>query len=381
MTTSRARLWILVHAVVVLLPLVGMVVRGPWDVRLWGVELPPLLGTPSFASWWTERLQPQFQLWFEARIGLRAAMVRTDNTLQNFVFGDAKPGSYVVVGEQGMPFAGDDVRYLGTPRRDLPIITARVEALTALLASVHRKLAARGKALVVVISPSKSTIYPEYVPRRWRVPGPAERSDLAEYEALRAGLVRSGVPFGDGHAIFASAPVEERELLFAWGGRHWTSVGACRVLRGALASGPVTPTCEWRMMPADRSRHGDFDLLCLENLWGTDVGLTTVPIAGEPAPVRDPSVVRPRLLLAGTSFMWMLADLLRPLVDKPVALFYNNTFFDLTAGRRLSTADPKAADWAEYVLERDLYVIDLLETFAHHDEMRTFLTELDRRLE
>jgi len=381
MSTSRARLWIALHALVVLLPLAGMVVHGPWDVRLWGVELPPVLDTPTVTSWWTEKLQPQFQLWFEARIGLRGAMVRTDNTLQMAFFRDSKPGSYVVAGEKGMPFAGDDLRYLGTPRRDLPIITARVDELTALLGSTHRKLKARGKTLVVVISPSKSTIYPDYVPSRWSLANPAERSDLVEYEALRAGLERNGVPFGDGHKIFAAAPKDERELLFAWGGRHWTSVGACRVLHDALAAGPVTPTCEWAMMPADRSRHGDFDLLCLENLWGTDVGITKVPIAGEPPQVREPSALRPRLLLAGTSFMWMLADLLRPLVDKPVALFYNNTFFDLAAGQRLSTADPKAPDWAEYVLERDLYVIDLLETFAHHDEMRTFLGELDRRLE
>ncbi len=381
----RTRCWIALHALVALAPMLGFVARR-WDarvaqvvdVRLWGVELPPALPSLSFEDWQSEKTQSAFQRWFEARVGFRGAMVRTDNTIQTLVLGDAKPGSYVAVGEGGVPFAAEDFRYMGTPRRELPSILKRVEELTSRLGSVHRKLAKRGKQLVVVLSPSKTSVYPEAVPARWRRPG-GERVDLDVHAALRAGLKTSGVPFGDAHALFTEAPRSARGLLFARGGRHWTSVGACLTLQAAFVGGPSALSCPWKPMPADRGYHGDFDLDCLENLWGTDVGWEHVPIAQLSPPLTLTPL--PRLLLVGTSFMWMLADLLRPFVDKPVALFYNNTFFDLAVGRRLGTADATTPSWAEYVLERDLYVVDILETFAHHDEWLAFVTELDRRLD
>jgi hypothetical protein len=90
-----------------------------------------------------------------------------------------------------------------------------------------------------------------------------------------------------------------------------------------------------------------------------------------------------RTVIVGTSFMWMFVELLRPLVEPPlIALFYNKTAFELTeTHRRLGTVDPRAPEWADWVLERDLYILDVLETYADKEHMIEFVETLDARLE
>lgn len=376
----RKRIWLVLHALVVLLPVLGTVAHLP-DVALYGVEEPTELPALSFAGWRTEKIQPAFQAWFESHIGFRGVMIRADNSIQTTALRETKPGSFTVLGHDGIYLSRDDLVYMSTQRRDLPPILARIGELTERLGSVHRKLRARGKTLVVVVSPSKTVVYPGSVPERWRT-GDDITSQI--HDALRAGLQRNGVPFGDGDAIFSAIPPGERDIVFARQGRHWTLEGSCLALRDAMVSAPIKRSCEYDMVEVPRASNLDFDLYRLQNTWGCDVGRAAVPWPRPPPPPVTEGVAapKPRALFAGTSFIWMLVNNLRPLVaDKPIALFYNTTFFDLDSWQRIGHVDPTAPAWAEYVLERDLYVVDILETFAHHDEMFTFVTELDRRLQ
>jgi hypothetical protein len=376
----RIRIWLVLHAIVVLLPVLGAVAKLP-DMPLYGVELPTDLPPLSFEGWRTEKVQPAFQSWFESHIGFRGVMIRNDNSIQVAALREMKPNSFAVIGNDDIFFSSDDMKYLGTQRRDMPAILARVAELTKRLGSVHRKMTARGKTLAVVLSPSKTDIYPESVPSQWRR-GPDITEEI--HEALRRGLVESGVPFGDGHAIFARMPKSERPVIFAQQGRHWTLVGACLALHDALEGRSPSRSCEYDMREVQKLTNLDFDLFRLQNNWGCDVGRAAVPWPRDLPKEDDHDGIpqkKPRALFAGTSFIWMLVHNLRPLVaDKPIALFYNTTFFDLDSWTRIGSVDPTTPAWVEYVLERDLIVVDILETFAHHDEMFNFVTELDKRL-
>src|SRR4051812_16205647 len=125
----RTRIWLVLHAIVVLLPVLGAVMKAP-DVVLYGVELPTDLPTLSFEGWRTEKVQPAFQSWFESHIGFRGMMVRTDNSIQVGALREMKPGSFAVIGNDDIYFSSDDMKYLATQRRDMPPILARIAELT-----------------------------------------------------------------------------------------------------------------------------------------------------------------------------------------------------------------------------------------------------------
>lgn len=380
----RSRIWITLHALVALVPVVGMLLHAP-DALLFGVEAEGAAPFPSigYAEWRDEKLQPTFQTWFEAHIGFRGAMVRTDNTVQQFVFDQTKPGSDTVIGKKGVLFFRDDLTYAGTRSDDLPAALSQVDRLTRGIGSVHQKLTARGKHLVVIISPSKTGLYPEAEPAPW-IRGSKSHFDVDLHDALRAGLQRSGVPFADARAILSATPTRDREITFPRDARHWSAFGACQVLREALRPDVVVPSCDYDMIRHPREAHVDFDLYRLLNRWHpADAAWAEVPVV-RPA-VRSPRPGSPRLrtVIVGTSFMWMFADLLRPLVDLPViALFYNKTAFELgEVHRRLGPVDPSTPEWVDWVLDRDLYILDVLETYADRPQMIEFVETLDQRLD
>lgn len=222
--TNKTRFWLAAHALAVLVPVLGAVLGAP-DVRLFGSEARPERPAVSVASWRQERAQAGLQAWFEASIGFRGAMVRTDNSLQAFVVGEAKPSVDVVIGDEQTLFIKDDLWYMSKRRRDFPYVLAKIEALALHAGSAQRKLAARGKRLLVLISPSKTFAYPEAVPAGWRRSG--VRSDLEVHAALRAAFERHGVTFADAHALLEGKVGAERELLFGRSGRHWTKLASC----------------------------------------------------------------------------------------------------------------------------------------------------------
>jgi hypothetical protein len=375
----KSRIWLALHGLVALLPVIGAVARAP-DVPLYGSEVPPSLPALSALGWKDEQVQPAFQSWFETHIGFRGTMVRTDNAAQAIVIGEAKPAGVIVIGAERTLFLKDDLWYMGMRDLDLPVVDAKVGELAKRLASVERKLAARGKKLVVVISPSKTAVYPEAVPSGWRR---ERRADVANHAALSARLKEHGVPFADGHAMFAGLTGVERDRVFTRTGRHWTTLGACLVLREAMRGGAVAPSCAYEMAAADRREAVDFDLYRLMNVWRAESEVAMAPLLLERGKAEVTSATRrPRALFVGTSYMWMLAEVMRPFVDVPVAFYYNNMVYDVSETLRpIEPVDPASPRWAGYALERDLYVIEILETYSHGEQLPAFVETLDRRLD
>ena len=376
----NTRLWLALHALVAVLPAIGAVARAP-DAKLFGIEVPPVQPVWSASGWRAEQVQPAFQAWFEANVGFRGAMVRTDNTVQAFVVGEPKPSGNLVEGEERTLFLKDDVWFMSKRKHELAQAVTSLDAQAARLGSLQRKLAARGKKLVVVIAPSKTVVYPDEVPAGWRRRG--LRSDLDMHAALRASLERNGVAFADGHQLMVDKRGEERELLFARTGRHWTTLGACLVLREALVDGPVTPSCAYEMAPTDWTENLDFDLYRLLNVWRMPLGHVVGPRLKERGKAEGAaSTPRPRTLFVGSSFMWMLAEVMRPLVEAPIAFYYNLTVYDVSETLRpIEPVDPTSPRWTGYAVERDLYVIEMLETYAHGDQITKFCETLERRLD
>jgi hypothetical protein len=370
--------WTALHALVCVLPVIGAVVHAP-DVQLFGVEPPAPLPELRLADWRSETFQPALQKWFESHIGLRGAMIRTDNTAYLAVGGE-KHQALVIAGDDGTLFYRDSLLHLNTPPKVMPVIGEDIERIAGHLASIRRKLESRGQKLAVVIVPNKSMLSYDAVPARFR---PPVRVDLEIHAAMRASLARSDVPFVDANEVFARSHGDEREVLFPRTARHWTRYGACVILHEALPAGIGPESCAYDLRSASRLESPDYDLWRLRDLWRPALTPATVPtLRMPPSPAEEARAKLPRVLFVGTSFMLTFGEVMQPYVGSALALYYDKTFFDVTHEERLQLEPaPRSSPlWASYVLDRDVYVIELIDEYIWMDFQRTFLETFDERL-
>lgn len=375
MGKSKHLVWLVVHAAMALTLAVGVLWPLP-DVRLYGVEAPKPPPRFSLAAWWHERTQGELQAWFESHLGFRGAMVRTDNTAVNLV-GETKLVCGSKVGNDGVLFLDHDLSYASARVVDTP----SHEILTTignLAGSVQRKLAARGKSFVVVISPSKTSIYPDAIPERWKRRTGDHHADAFVHDGLVSEFRKNGVRFVDAVELLGHYRGQEREDRFGKMGRHWTTVGACETFR-ALAEWRSDVDCSfgYHAVPLSNEVQAvDYDLLRLQNAWNRGDEVTTTILTGT-----APPGPRPKMLLVGTSFSWMMIHAARPYVGESWVFYYNETVYDVEAAPKpIEHVDPTAPSWARYVMDQDVYVLELLETYAHGEYVVGFLRQLDNAL-
>jgi hypothetical protein len=287
----------------------------------------------------------------------------------------------VKVGREGTLFVDDDVWYASKRPQDLPPL-ADVRSLATLVADVQRRLETHGKHLVVILTPAKTSIYPEDVPARFQRRRPAAVAPgRVVYDAFRNALLEEGASFTDARALISTQP-ERRDVLFMPKARHWSRLGACRVLAAAATSLPGVldvPTCAYAVLHLDPREQSDFDLYELRNVWRPFDGDVAVPVL-DPQP---PAARRPRALFVGSSFIWMLIDAARPLVRDPYCFYYNSTIYDVATPkpREVGKVDPADPRWLHYALDEDVYFLEILEAYLHGTMARAFLTALRDKLE
>jgi hypothetical protein len=125
---------------------------------------------------------------------------------------------------------------------------------------------------------------------------------------------------------------------------------------------PIDYPCQLHLEPS-RDGHRDLDLWRLLNAWGTprdpierDVNHGRLPASALPN--------APRVLWIATSFGWAMMDdaELSGRFPELHVNYYNNAV--ASAGERGSfPADPRDARWRAIVPNRELYVVELFETY------------------
>jgi len=368
-----APLWLLLHALVAIAPAVGLFFGAP-DASLFGVEEKVTVAKITVDRWMHEEVQKDIKGWFEASLGFRGVLVRTDNTLFYSSLHETRPGSLVKLGVDDTLFINDDIWYNSKRPQELPPL-GDMPSEAVLIAEMQHLLEARGKHLLVIIAPSKTSLYPDKVPadfkRREKTEVPPDR---VVYEAFRRSLVEAGVKFADGRALLTADP-SQRELLFPVPGRHWSEVGACRVL-GEATKGIIPPMpCRYAIEKVDIS-FDDLDLYRLLNRWRLDEPPLLPVLTTEPTAENRPSV-----LYVGSSFCFRLVRAGRPHFRDGHLFYYNSSVYDDSfPSHEIDKVDPAKPAWEHYVLDKDVYIIEVLEPYAHGSVTREFLTTLRSRL-
>jgi hypothetical protein len=376
MAPGNHHIWLALHLAVAVAPSLGLFLKVP-DAKLFGAEPAGPPPDVTLRAWLSEDVQKNAQRWFESHIAFRGVLVRTDNTLLHASIHETKAGATVKLGSNGTIFLDDDIWYASRRPQDLPPIED-LERLGALVADVQSRAAAHGKTVVVVLAPAKTSIYPEDVPAEWKRREPAPIApDRVAYDAVTRGFIAARAEFTDGRELIAGSG-SDRELLFSRTGRHWTSVGACRVIERAVAGVLASRACGFELRSPDVSESLDYDLYRLVNTWRPFDTLANVPVLTDVAPAPK----RPRALFVGDSFTWELIPAVREQVRDPYFFYYNSRVYDVggPSPREIDKVDPASPAWTRYALERDVYIIEILEAYAHAKSIRDFLTVLRDRL-
>lgn len=269
--------------------------------ELFGMEATAPRPPFSVASFWSGKFQAEFEAWLEQQLSLKAAMVRTDNTLNLLLFKDISAHTQIpiVLGKRHTLFELNyinnyndvsDLKQDPPPRSPYPV--AEQVRLMARAARAFRLL---GVDFMVVFYPVKASIWRTRVPDRYLLPGGAERS-TAGYRQLLSELSAAHVPVVDGAAEFERLFAEDSSFpLYNSGGTHWTYAGACQVAKLITSelqlSNPKHSKLRCQLGAPHEAKNGDVDISELIDVWdnsrfkdqipAVDVSLSR-PLAGGP---------------------------------------------------------------------------------------------------
>jgi alginate O-acetyltransferase complex protein AlgJ len=360
----RATRLLLIVSFLLLLALPGLQMRYRLvpEVSLSGVlvkaDRPPL----EPGGWWSGSFQERFEAWFGEQVGFRGHAVRTDNQIGLSVFREAssKAAEPLILGRRMMVYQDAYVvAYDGTSDYDDRSLRKRVRGLRRLQSG----LASRGIAFVLLISPSKAAIYPEYLPRGFVHPA-SERPRIA-YERMLPMLREAGIHVVDGRAILEEEKARSRHALFPPGGVHWNRYSCALVLRRAWQAlgeqlGRPLAELRWSEIREDDTparKDQETDGADLMNAWHVGHADWKFP---------RPSFFtvdgyRPRLAVVGDSFWWLALDIISEnrLAAKSEFLYYFNDP-DRTGDRRVEGQPrglPRGMSW-NYLLSTEAVIVE-----------------------
>jgi hypothetical protein len=347
---------------------------------LYGVFKPIEEPVLSLRSWWDGRFQRQVQGteqtegWIDRHVGFRSVWIKTDGQINFSLFREipttANP-QQIFLGKDNWLYEQDYIdNYL-----NLEVVPQRqLQQFAADLRSLQDELQRRGITMLLVISPSKATHYPEYL-ADWivyqrdmlRRHDPGRRSN---YEVLRPALEQEGVHCVDAAERFREERQKQRQAgqeyrLFTRGGTHWSHYGASLIvaemlerLKELTGKDLLQLRCE-KVSVDCRTTGTDNDLGDVLNVWTPWVTKGPTP---HPHLLGTPGTWSPDVLWVGDSF----SDALTELMDKyhvyrrrdTLFLFLRKTTYP---ERKTYPVDKANFDWEQELLTRDVVIIQINE--------------------
>ncbi|MGB1559933.1 MAG: alginate O-acetyltransferase [Sinimarinibacterium flocculans] len=190
--------------------------------RTWPDGAPPAI--PDAGRVAAGDVARDFESLYDERFPVRTFGTNVWAAVQYLLFREGRPG--VIVGEHGWLYTAEEFR--GWPQAQ-----ARIDAHLDLIASVHRRMAGSGSALVVALVPAKARVYPEH--RGDETPA-SVHDDL--YRQARSALLARGIMAPD--LLTAMQRCKTRSEVFLRTDTHWTPRGAqCAAEEIALNIAPL----------------------------------------------------------------------------------------------------------------------------------------------
>jgi hypothetical protein len=288
--------------------LISPTIQNCFDIfpskTLHGVEKKTAIPDLTVSSWFDGSFQNRFEAWYDQVHGLRDIATRTDNQINFLLFHQVsgQENLDLVLGKRNnlyvRPYINNYLKLDSQP-------VEKIRAVAEQIRDLQNGLAAKGIPFFFMISPSKATIYPEYIPD-YMVCQKNEQA-LSNYQKLIPFLKEFGINYLDGMKFISDLKEQCNYPLFPRGGTHWNFFASYQMtlqimqrietLTQKKMHKLLLKKIEWDRTP----RRSDDDLARLANLWDTSPFLDENPYpVVQKKSVKD--AVLPNVLLAGASF-------------------------------------------------------------------------------
>lgn len=332
------------------------------EVELKGIEKTE--GRPhwQWQNWLKGNFQTDFENWFGSRIGFRGFLVKTNNQLNFSIFKEVNSSSnvHLVLGKENWLY---EKGYLDSyNNRDL-VDNIFLQEKVRQLKILQDKLLEKRINFLLLISPNKAVIYPEFLPDNL-IDYKAIFNE-SNYERLVKLLNQNQVNYFDSVGYLLRLKNQYPFTLFVKGGTHWDYFGACKVSSELINKAEqiskkdlINISCE--PTTVDQKPTGkDLDLADLTNIWTEEVfaGDTPHPYYSNNKKGQE---FLPKVLLVGDSFSWQILEIMesQKVYKERDFLYYNES--DYHYPDNISQSVKKTEwDWNKIILNKNLVILEI----------------------
>jgi hypothetical protein len=267
----------------------------------------------------------------------------------------------IIIGRHDQLYEGNYIKEYCNPRPIMPL--SLMESWVREIAELQYLLARKGVAFLLLITPSKAAIYPEYIPSNLCRTG---QSSIRGYYTFVPLLDKHHVNYVDGHVITQQATQIEKTPLFCQGGTHWNYLGAYYTARAMIEAlngllNRKAGRLDLEAVHVDHSPTGtDKDLAELLNLFFPPIKYVVPhPIISKKGGTGNLG----RVVIVGGSFNWIPIDLLNEhKVFKQIDFFYYYTMaLHSFPGQRGLPVDVEKIDWENNIFKSDVIILEINE--------------------
>jgi alginate O-acetyltransferase complex protein AlgJ len=349
-------------------------------------QVPPL----TLRSWLDRSFQDQAGNWFNHKYFLRKAFVLCNNQLYYECFEKSYMlNQTIVVGKERSLYEEYYVRdYCGMIK---PFGRDSAEALVKEIRDVQSGFEKHGVTFVVLITPSKPSVYPEYIPDDYMK---ARKKIQRDYDNLVTFLKQYRIQYIDGREITLDARRTNAAPVFCRGSTHWNSLGALPTVDSLLyrigeLRDCVPPMLYVEALTVDEKPQGsDADLAKgLHLLFPPLAYVVPHPVIRAARASRAGSSGRTckgTVAVIGGSFCDMVLDILEKngMYDSIDFYYYFRTSLRTWPhdGRRESAFSAGAIDWDKDFFTKDAVVLEINEAGLPIGHVQLFLSEALKHL-
>lgn len=222
----------------------------------------------------------------------------------------------------------------------------------------------RGKSVILIITPTIASLYPELIPDNYIDPTSITR--VSHYELIKEKIKSLDLLHVNAQELLNDKKNNYSFKLFAKTAAHWNDVGSCLALSEAskLLKSKNLPNlgnidCD-KFTLQDKPQPKDLDLLDLANMMFPENYYEATPYIDSQNPLADlKKASKPVVQLVGTSYLIAFYKHLKDwdLTNGIVQYFYFRSY-RTEANRKFRTLDKSKLNWNE-ILNRDILIVNI----------------------
>lgn len=354
------------------------------DMVLSGAEKKSVPGLPALSDVMSGKFQTAIETWLKQNIGFRGTFVKTDNQINFSLFNEFSRSHprKLILGNDRQLF---EEHYIDAFNKKNVQSASTLEKKAAALKKLQEKLAARNVKFLLLLSPSKATIYPEYIPEKYILRYAALKKD--SYQIIMPMLKKNGVNVLDGRELFLEMKKNGTTHLYPSSGSHWSLYGGYLfgtkiIERMEQLLGRRLVHMQVKKLETSREPIGlDKDVARLGNILFTR-SLFTDYIYPETYPVAQAGSYRPTILMVGDSFCWNIIPYLESnkIFTRLNFYYYFNTDHSFPDKKHVPIDRPHV-NWDRDVFSKDIILIEINEIALNetgYGFLEAALSALDR---